>query len=574
MTQNRTNAFLQLIRRSERGRLKVYLGYGPGVGKTYQMLQEAHRLKSEGIDVVVGLVETHGREDTQKLIEGLEVLPRWKVEYRGIVVEEFDLDACLTRKPQVALVDELAHTNVPGSRNAKRYEDVQELLAAGIHVITTLNIQHLESLYNTVENLIGVKVRERIPDSVLTDADQIVTVDIAPEDLQHRLRKGKIYPKERVETSLENFFQPQNLEHLRELALRELASQIDARRRETRADANTAGGSDQIMVCLSSRGPNSARLLRFGSRLAGRLNRNWYAVYVQTPSEEPTRIDAVTQRLLADTLTLANQLGATVFTFKGQDVADTILRFAREYRVSQIVIGKPHKISWWRRLLLRERSVAEQLLFRAQGVTITVIDAASEEQLASDLPSAPSSDSAADAVVSTVSGADERPQTLTRLLKTERIRLWNDPMSKKQVLRELAEAAIDGHPGVKSDDVLKKLAEREAQGSTFLNEGVALPHARLDGLSRPLIALGLTHAGVLDAPTDKPIEAIFLMLTRSDGATNHLQLLAAAGRLLQNRDLRKKLRAAETPAEASEIIANQLAAKSSSYATHAVPPHA
>src|SRR5580765_758068 len=185
MPEDRAQAFLQMIRRSERGRLKVYLGYGPGVGKTYQMLQEAHRLKAEGIDVVVGLVETHGRADTEKQVEGLEVLPRRKVEYRGIVVEEFDVDACLARKPQVAVVDELAHTNVPGSRNAKRYEDVQELLAAGIHVITTLNVQHLESLYNTVESLIGVKVRERIPDSVLADADQLVNIDISPEDLQN-----------------------------------------------------------------------------------------------------------------------------------------------------------------------------------------------------------------------------------------------------------------------------------------------------------------------------------------------------------------------------------------------------
>jgi two-component system sensor histidine kinase KdpD len=551
-----------MIRRSERGRLKVYLGYGPGVGKTYQMLQEAHRLKEEGIDVIVGLIETHGRADTEKLVAGLEVLPRRKVEYRGIVVEEFDVDACLARKPRVALVDELAHTNVPGSRNAKRYEDVQELLAAGIHVITTLNVQHLESLYNTVESLIGVKVRERIPDSVLADADQVVNIDISPEDLQQRLEKGKIYPRERIQTSLQNFFQAGNLEHLRELALRELASQIDARRREAKADGTSAVVSDQIMVCLSSRGPNSARLLRFGSRLAGRLNRNWYAVYVQTPSEDPTRIDAVTQRLLSDTLTLANQLGATVFTFKGQDIADTILRFALEYRVGQIVIGKPHKLPWWRRLLFLEKSVAEQLIFRAQGVTITVIDAASEEQLASNLPPAPTSDQASDEGAAKVSGAPDGPPTLGRLLIKDHIRLWQDPMSKEQVMQSLAEAAIQGHPEIKPEEVLSKLAEREGQGSTFLNEGIALPHARLEGLSRPLVALGITHAGVLDAPTEKPIEAVFLMLSPADNGANHLQLLAAAGRLLQSRDLRKQLRAVEDPAEAADIIADQLSAKS------------
>jgi two-component system, OmpR family, sensor histidine kinase KdpD len=557
MPQNRANTFLQMIRRSERGRLKVYLGYGPGVGKTYQMLQEGHRLKAEGIDIVVGLVETHGRADTVKLVEGLDVLPRRKVEYRGIVVDEFDLDACLARNPQVVLVDELAHTNVPGSRNAKRYEDVQELLAAGVHVVTTVNVQHLESLYNTVESLIGVKVRERIPDAVLADADQVVNIDVAPEDLQKRLRAGKIYPPERIASSLGNFFQSGNLEHLRELALRELASQIDARRRETKAEG-TAAGSDQIMVCLSSRGPNSARLLRFGSRLAGRLNRNWYAVYVQTPSEDPTRIDAVTQRLLADTLTLANQLGATVFTFKGPDIADTILRFAKEYRVGQIVIGKPHKIPWWRQFLLLERSVAEQLLFRAEGVTITVIDANAEEQLASNLPAAPGSDFASSANISSVT---ERP-TLGRLVSPDCIRVWHDPVSKDQLLRGLAEAAICHNPEITTQSVLENLAKREAQGSTFLNEGVALPHARIKGLSGPLMALGLTHGGILDAPTEKPIEAVFLMLSPEERATNHLQLLASAGRLLQNRDLRKQLRAAETPAEAAGIIVDELAAKS------------
>lgn len=546
-----------MIRRAERGRLKIYLGYGPGVGKTFQMLQEAHRLKGEGIDVVVGLVETHGRAETEKLISGLEVLPRRKVEYHGIIIEEFDVDACIARKPQVALVDELAHTNVPGSRNSKRYEDVQELLGAGIHVISTLNVQHLESLYNTVESLIGVKVRERIPDSVVADADQIVNVDIPTEDLQERLRRGKIYPQERIETSLQNFFQVENLEHLRELALRELASQIDARRRETKADGSTTGAPDQIMVCLSSRGPNSARLLRFGSRLAGRLNRNWYAVYVQTPSEDPTRIDSVTQRLLNDTLTLANQLGATVFTFKGQDIADTIVRFAREYRVGQIVIGKPHKIPWWRRVFFLEKSVAEELMFRASGVTITVIDAEAQEQLASDLPTAPTSEHP---TLTTKKPAQPR---LGELLTDDNIRVWVDPIGKDQLLRSLVEAAAARASGIDVKLVLQKLAEREAQGSTFLNEGVALPHARIEGLTTPLVAMGLTHGGILDAPAEKPIEAVFLMLSPTEQASSHLQLLAAASRLLQNRDLRKQLRLAQTPAEAAGFIADQLAAKSS-----------
>jgi two-component system, OmpR family, sensor histidine kinase KdpD len=547
MAEDRATAFLQMIRRSQRGRLKVYLGYGPGVGKTYQMLSEAQRLKREGIDVVVGFVETHGRAETVKMVEGLEVIPRRQVEYRGIVVEEMDVDAVIARHPEVAIVDELAHTNVPGSKNAKRYQDVQNILTAGIHVISALNIQHLESLYNMVEQLIGVKVRERIPDSVLAEADQIVNIDLAAEDLQQRLKDGKIYPKERVASSLEHFFTNSNLEHLRELALRELASQIDFKRRETHQEkvATTVDGSpEQIMVCLSSRGPNSARLLRFASRLAGRLNRNWYAVYVQTPSEEPTVIDARTQRLLSDTLTLANQLGAMVFTFKGQNVADTILRFAKEYRVGQVVIGKPRPVPWWKRLI-GERSVAEELVHRADGVTIIVVDAESEERSSTDYV-----DTSHAATMSAVRPAG----VLSRLLTPDRIVVWEDPVSKDDIRRRLAKAVVAATPGLDEKTVLEKINEREQQGSTFLNEGVALPHARLEGLEHPVVALGLTHGGVLDVPTERPIEAIFLLLSPMSGANIHLQLLAKVGRALQNQDLRRALAEARTPSEALDAI--------------------
>lgn len=547
MADDRAQTFLQMIRRSQRGRLKVYLGYGPGVGKTYRMLLEAHQLKDQGIDVVVGLVETHGRAETAKLLEGLEVIPRRKVEYHQIVVEEMDVDAVIARHPTVAIVDELAHTNVPGSRNTKRYQDVQDILATGINVISALNIQHLESLYNTVENLIGVKVRERLPDSVLAEADQIINIDLSAEDLQQRLKEGKIYPAERVASSLENFFTSGNLEHLRELALRELASQIDFKRRETaqvQVAAPTDGSPDQIMVCLSSRGPNSARLLRFASRLAGRLNRNWYAVYVQTPSEEPTVIDAVTQRLLSDTQTLAQQLGATVFTFKGQNVADTILRFAREYGVGQVVIGRPHPLPWWKRLI-GERSVAEDLIHRAKGVSIIVVDAESEERRSTEFVE-PSTRASMAAV---------RPAgTLSRLLTPERIIIWDDPVARQDVRKRLVEAVVSSAPGLTADEVMKKLAEREQMGSTFLNEGIALPHARMEQLQSPEVALGLTRAGLLDVVTEQPISAVFLLLSPSAHANVHLQLLAKAGRALQNRELRSALSRVSSPEEAMEAI--------------------
>lgn len=545
MPEDRAASFLQMIRRSQRGRLKIYLGYGPGVGKTYQMLQEGQRLKNDGVDVVHGLVETHGRVDTAKLVEGLEQVSRRRVEYHGIAIEEMDVDAILARKPQVCLVDELAHTNVPGSRNDKRYQDVQEILDSGIHVITTLNVQHLESLYNTVEKLIGVKVRERLPDAVLAEADQVVNVDLAAEDLQKRLREGRIYPKERVAASLENFFTASNLEHLRELTLRELASQLDFKRREVKTGENTKS-HEQVMVCLSSRGPNSAKLLRYASRLAGRLNRNWYAVYVQTPSEEPTVIDATTQRLLADTLTLANQLGAVVFTFKGQDVADTILRFAREYRVGQIVIGRPRPIPWWRRMV-GAYSVAEQLIQKQRDVTIIVVDAEAAEE------SAPPG--ASSVPVTPVSSAPPPTgkRALATMLDPSRIVVVNDALAKRDVLRRLAQV-IAPDAGTDATRLLDLLEERERQGSTFLNEGIALPHARVPALTVPHAALALTHGGVLDVPTARPIEAVFMLLSPAENAGTHLQALAVAGRAFQNRDLVRQLREARSAEQAFNVL--------------------
>jgi two-component system, OmpR family, sensor histidine kinase KdpD len=380
MVEDRANSFLRIIRRSQRGRLKVYLGYCAGVGKTYQMLQEGHRLKAEGIDVIIGLLETHGRAEIARLAEGLEVASRHRQEYHGVMVEEMDVSAILARRPQVALIDELAHANVPGSPNPKRYEDVQDILGAGIHVITTMNVQHLESLYNTVENAVGVKVSERLPDSVLAETDQIVDVDLTTEDLRKRLEEGKIYPEERIEAALANFFKSSNLEKLRELTLRELASQIDSRRRET-LEEESGNTPDQVMVCLSSRGPNSEKLLRYASRLAGKLNRNWYAVYVQTSSEEITATDAQTQRFVSNTLTLARQLGATVFVYKGGDVADTILRFAREYRVGHIVVGRPAPKSCLKRFW-KSRDIVRTLIENTREVTVIVVDTRKEGSLA------------------------------------------------------------------------------------------------------------------------------------------------------------------------------------------------
>lgn len=339
--------FLTLIRQQQRGRLKIYLGFAAGVGKTYEMLQEGHRLKRRGVDVVIGIVETHGRAETAAQIGDLEQVSRKKIEYCGVVLEEMDLDPLLARRPNVALIDELAHTNAPGSRNAKRYQDVEELLRVGINVISTLNIQHLESLYDLVEKATGVKVKERIPDYVLQMADQLVNVDVSAEDLRERLQTGKIYPHERIETALQNFFTQVKLTRLRELALEEIAHRLD-RRRTDPIQGENGSGSSRIMVCLSSKSPNAERLLRKGARLADRLSAPWYAVYIQTPKEDLHRIDAKTQRHITNTLTLTQQMGGTPMTFKGSDVVSTIAAFAQEYGITHIVMGRTQR-PWYRR---------------------------------------------------------------------------------------------------------------------------------------------------------------------------------------------------------------------------------
>ena len=546
--ENKADTFLRMIRRAQRGHLKVYLGYAAGVGKTYQMLLEGRRLKEEGIDVVTGLVETHGRIETERLLKGLEVIPRLRQEYRDIVVEEMDTDAILARKPQVALIDELAHTNVPGSRNDKRYQDVQDILAAGIHVITTLNIQHLESLYDTVEKAVGVKVRERIPDSVIAEADQIVNVDLSTEDLRERLKEGKVYTPERIEIALDHFFKSTNLERLRELTLRELASQIDLRRRETIEDEASLS-PDQVMVCLSSRGPNSEKLLRYASRLAGKLNRNWYAVYVQTPAEEPTVIDAHTQQIISSTLTLAKQLGAMVFTYKGEDVVRTLLQFGKEYRVGHIVIGSPTARSLWERFR-GKTGIVDRLIHEAKGVTVTVLDT-SEGEPPKGQPTLESEE-----ILAPNSSASETAARLSlpQLLSSERIVIWKEPVGKEVVLRRLVEKVGERGSVWDTTRLLNAIVEREKQGSTFFNEGAAFPHARIDGLTDSIVSLGLTRQGVSDEPTEKPVELVFLILSPGENPDEQIKILALASRASQDRHFRQNLQSCRTPEEVMTAI--------------------
>ena len=378
VTRPRAEDFLELVQRTRRGGLKLYIGFAAGVGKTYRMLEEARALAKREVDVVLGFIETHGRAETAALIEGLEVIPRRQVEYRGVVVEEMDLDAILARKPGVCVVDEIPHTDVPGSKNKKRYQDVLELLAAGINVIGALNIQHLESLKDVVEKATGVSIHETVPDRFLKEAVQIVNLDLAVEDLVERLRTGKIYAADKVEWALEHFFKDANLATLRELALREVAESLE---RQSERKARTGPDSvraarGRVMVCMSSSPPHAETLLRKGSRMAGKLSGDWFVVYVETPHEAPDRIDAEAQRHLLANIELARELGAEVVRLQARDPVPALIDFARSHGVGHIVIGRSHQPRW-RQLL--GRSVPLRVLREAVGLDVHIVSLGAEE---------------------------------------------------------------------------------------------------------------------------------------------------------------------------------------------------
>jgi two-component system sensor histidine kinase KdpD len=371
----RPEDFLELVERAKRGRLKLYVGFAAGVGKTYRMLQEAHELRRRGVDVVVAFVEPHGRAETAALVQGLEVVPRKRTEYRGVVVEEMDLDAVRERRPTVAIVDEIPHTNAPGCSNRKRYQDVLALLDAGINVIGAMNVQHLESLNGLIERATGVAVRETVPDSFLKQADQVVNLDLAVEDLQERLRAGKIYAPDKIPWALENFFKDQNLATLRELALREVAESLD--RAGLAKGAPELKASGRVMVCLASNPPRAKVLLSRGSRMAGRLNTDWFVVYVETPQEAPNRIDSEAQRHLLANIDKARELGAEVVRIKSDDPAQALLDFARAHGIAHVIVGRSLQ-PWWTQVL--RGSVLTRLLREGGDFDLHVVASTGEER--------------------------------------------------------------------------------------------------------------------------------------------------------------------------------------------------
>ncbi len=367
-------AFLDLVPRRQKGRLKIYIGAAAGVGKTYRMLEEAHQLRDRGVDVVLGFIETHHRRETEARIGDLEIIPRRIVSYRSVTLEEMDVEAIIARKPEVVIVDELAHSNVPGSRHEKRYQDAEELVSTGINVITAMNIQHVESLNPMVRRITGVDVRETVPDSFLLRADQIVDIDLPVDALRERLREGRIYPHGQIEQALKSFFKPSNLASLRELALREVARSLD-RQRTDQESLKREGGRrthivDRIMVGLSSNAADTGQLLRRASRIAGQLNAEWYAVHIETPSESVKNIGTSDFVALLNNINLASDLGAETVWLKSDDVVRAMIDFARDKGVSKVIVGRTHQPRWRRWL---KGDVPARLVADARDLDVEIV---------------------------------------------------------------------------------------------------------------------------------------------------------------------------------------------------------
>lgn len=333
--------FLDLIKKSRRGKFKIYIGMSAGVGKSYRMLQEAHALLKNGIDVKIGYIETHGRKETEELLEGLPVIPRRKLFYKGRELEELDVQAIVNLRPEVVIVDELAHTNIEGSKNEKRWQDVMEILSAGINVISALNIQHIESLNDEVKQITGIEVKERVPDRVLAFADEVVNIDLTADELIARLKEGKIYNAEKVETALKNFFKSDHILQLRELALKEVASQVE-RKVETEVSKTNSIRHERFLACISSNEIIAKNIIRKTARLANYYNCKWFVLYVQTPAESSSNIALDKQRHLINNFKLATELGAEIIKTESTSIAKAIVEQAGKNEITTICIGKPH----------------------------------------------------------------------------------------------------------------------------------------------------------------------------------------------------------------------------------------
>ncbi|MEO8446156.1 MAG: sensor protein KdpD [bacterium] len=351
--------FLSLIKKSRQGNLKIYLGLAAGVGKSYRMLQESRELLKNGVDVIVGYIETHDRKETKELVVGLPEIPRKKIFYKGKEFEEFDIDAVLKRHPEVVIVDELAHTNIPGSRNEKRWQDVEELIYNGINVISAVNIQHIESLNTIVEGITGIEVKERMPDSVIGLADEVVNIDITTDELIKRLQQGKIYKEDKIKSALNNFFKKEHLLQLRELALREVADKVESKIGIEIARTDQKN-DDNILVCIGANDKLNQKIIRKSSRIADRLDSKWFVIFVETDKQSLENIDSKSQRHIINNLKLAVEQGAVADTLKAKTIVEGIIAYAKDKEVKKIIVGKPGKKSVMNKII--GRSIIDDLL--------------------------------------------------------------------------------------------------------------------------------------------------------------------------------------------------------------------
>ncbi len=361
--------FLELIRQSRRGKFKVYIGMSAGVGKTYRMLQEAQTLLRNGVDVKIGYVETHGRQETESQLQGLPVLPRRKLFYKGKELDELDVQAVINLHPEVVIIDELAHTNIEGSKNAKRWQDVMDILDAGINVISAVNIQHIESLYEEIRNITGIEVAERVPDSVLKEADEVVNIDLTADELVTRLKEGKIYAADKIGIAMQNFFQADKILQLRELALKEVASQVE-RKIETELPRGSHLPAERFLACISSNHETAKKVIRKTARLASYYHSRWFLLYVQTPKEDGDKIGLAAQRHLINNFKLATELGAEVIREKQSNIAKGIMEVASRHAITTICVGKPHLNLY---NVIMSTAVFNQLLTKLAASDIDVV---------------------------------------------------------------------------------------------------------------------------------------------------------------------------------------------------------
>lgn len=533
---------LKEIKYAKESPLRIYLGAAPGVGKTYRMLQDGNALKRRGVDVVVGYVEPHARPDTISQLGDLEIVPPAKIPYKGMEMFEMDTKAVIARKPDVVLVDELAHTNAPSSPHEKRYQDIEDILEAGIAVFSTCNVQHLESVHDMVERMTGIEVNERVPDTFFSLAREMIIVDVTPDELMERMRAGKIYPMDRIERSLKNFFTRSNLSMLRELALRELANDVEQKDKETRIETNTPGtahSGEKVLVAIPAN-ESAKRLIRVGSRMAGRINAKWIVAFVEQPDEKTEE----SEHAMRESLALARSLGAKIVTLRGSDIARAIIDFANAESVSQIVIGATQR-AWWKRIL--SRSVVGNLLKQVGEIGVYVV------------PMRPDAEALPDETLSTsaVPHKDERVR-VTQYVKPEMI-LANlrGVDSVAQTISILIDHLILKYPDLAThrSNILEMIMKRERIMSTFLETGIAIPHASgFEAITDIHAVMALTPQGVLSLSGDAKAYIVMLFLSPEVGHANHLKFLAATARLFIDKTTTREISSCLSGREAFDMM--------------------